>query len=340
MAIVGGLDVHRGQITFDWVSRDSGEVTRGRICPADRAGLRSWLSTFDGEEAAFAVEGCTGWRYVAEELERAGMAAHVAEPTETAGLKGNKKRAKTDRADAQHLRELLADGRIPESWIPPAHVLDVRALGRLYVDMAKQRRVWQQRIKAQLFHHGVPAEVSVLGPEGSGVLAGLELSLSGRYSIETALGLLEGLDAKMAPLRARLNGFARRQKGCRALMRIYGVGALNGPLIWAELGDTRRFASSRQAVRYTGLDITVHSSDGKRSRGHLARQGPPVLRWALFEAALCAARPSSPDHEYYLAVKERLGNNRACLSVARKLARRAHHVLRDLADDAWEPVAV
>ena len=83
---------------------------------------------------------------------------------------------------------------------------------------------------------------------------------------------------------------------------------------------------------------TVHSSDGKRARGRLSRQGSPLLRWALFEAAQCAARPSSPDHAYYRQVADRLGGNRAALSVARKIARRAHHTLRALGDEAFASV--
>nr|WP_254781882.1 transposase [Modestobacter sp. DSM 44400] len=68
---------------------------------------------------------------------------------------------------------------------------------------------------------------------------------------------------------------------------------------------------SRKAVRHTGLDITVHSSDGKRPPGHLSRQGSPLLRWALFGAAQCAARPGSPDYGYYRQVADRAGGNRA-----------------------------
>lgn len=109
---------------------------------------------------------------------------------------------------------------------------------------------------------------------------------------------------------------------------------------WAEFGDVRRFANSRQAVRFTGLDITISESDGKRARGHLARQGPPVLGWALPEAAMCPARPSSPDYAYYLQVRTRLGGKRAALAVARKLAREAYHVLGKLGDQALEPVVL
>lgn len=65
------------------------------------------------------MEATTGWRFVAEEPAAIGAVAHLAEPAQTSALRGNKKRAKTDRADARHLRELLIAGRLPESWIPP-----------------------------------------------------------------------------------------------------------------------------------------------------------------------------------------------------------------------------
>jgi transposase len=130
MAIIGGLDVHRSQITYDWIDTDSGQRQRGQLAPAHREHLRVWLGQFAGQQAAFALEGCTGWRYVVEELQRAGITAHLAEPADTSTLRGPKRRAKTDQADARHLRELLATGRLPESWIPPAQVLEVRTLVR------------------------------------------------------------------------------------------------------------------------------------------------------------------------------------------------------------------
>ena len=65
-SIVGGMDIHRKQVTFDYLDLVTGEVKCGQIAPADRAGLRAWLRRFDGVPGvAFAVEACTGWRYVA-----------------------------------------------------------------------------------------------------------------------------------------------------------------------------------------------------------------------------------------------------------------------------------
>ena len=115
MPIVGGLDIHRRQITFDYLDTVTGEVRRGQIAPADRAHLRAWLARFAGREnVAFAVEGCAGWRYVTEELAAAGIAAHLGEPADTAALRGRKRHAKTDKTDCRHLRMLLAEGRLPE----------------------------------------------------------------------------------------------------------------------------------------------------------------------------------------------------------------------------------
>src|SRR5436853_5551449 len=103
------------------------------------------------------------------------------------------------------------------------------------------------------------------------------------------------------------------------------------------LGDARRFSSSREAVRYAGLDITVHQSDLRRAPGHLSRRGPPALRWALYEAAQSVYRESSPDREYYLQAAERLGGKRACPALARKLLKRSYHTLRELGEEALQP---
>ena len=121
MTIVMGLDQHRAQITAEWLDTETGEITRSRISPAHRQGVRRFCERFRGQELEVALEATTGWRFVADELARVGAVVHLAEPAETAARRGNKKRAKSDRADARHIRELLTIGRLPESWIPPDH---------------------------------------------------------------------------------------------------------------------------------------------------------------------------------------------------------------------------
>jgi len=291
MSIVGGFDVHRRQITFDYVDTDTGRLQRGRIAPACRAVLRRWLAErFVGRsDVEFAVEACTGWRFVVEELERAGIEVSLAETADTAAARGRKRRAKTDPADAAHLRELLAGGRLPTSWIPPEQVREMRAILELYKDLRDEHTAWVQRIHATLFHHGVPqlGTGGVTSPAGRARLqAGEGLSPAGHQATMVALRVLDALDTELDALHRQIRTFANQQPGCKALQAQYGVGPLTATAIWAMMGDTRRFSASRQAVRHTGLDVTVYSSDGKRAPGHLAKQRPAAAALGVVRGGL------------------------------------------------------
>lgn len=146
--VVVGLDQDRAQITAEWLDTKTGELSRRRIrsAPPDQVGFRRFLEEFRGKQVEAALEATTGWRLVVEELQAAGHVAHLAEPAETAGLRGPKKRAKSDRAYARHLRELLQQGRLPESWIPPTHILELRPKVRLLA--ATENRTWLEGLSA------------------------------------------------------------------------------------------------------------------------------------------------------------------------------------------------
>ena len=346
MPIVGGLDIHRKQITFDYLDTETGQVRRGQVSPADRVHLRAWLARFAGrEDVAFAVEACTGWRYVADELAAAGVAVHLAEPADTAFARGRKRHAKTDKTDSRHLRMLLAEGRLPECWIPPGRILECRALLETYHDLRAEHTAWVQRIHAVLFHQGAPAlgEGTLRTEQGRAALRAAAagcLSPAGQLQVATALEMTDALDARLHELRHQLLDAARHLAGAKVLAeRLYGVGPFAALAMTCWLAGAGRFSSSRQAVRFAGLDVTVWSSDRKGPPGRLSRQGPPVLRWALYEAGKTHARASAPDHAYYAQVKDRQGGKRAALSEARKILRQACHILAELGDDALAPAA-
>jgi transposase len=342
MPIVGGLDIHRKQITFDYVDTVTGELQRGQLAPADRTHLAGWLARrFTGRrDVEFALEGCTGWRYVAEELASAGMVAHVGEPADTAALRGRKRHAKTDRTDSRHLRQLLTDGRLPECWIPPSRVLECRALLELYRDLRVEHTAWVQRIHAVLFHQGAQqlGEGGLRTEQGLAQLAAIsaaQLSPVGQTQVATALHMLATLDEHLDAIHRQLLHAAKHLTGAKVLAtRLYGVGPITALALTCWLAGAGRFSSARKAVRFTGLDVTVHSSDGKRAPGHLSRQGPAVLRWCVYEAGKTHARASAPDHGYYAQVKERIDGKRAAISEARKIVRQACHILDELGDDA------
>src|SRR5215210_2998801 len=314
MAIVAGFDVHRAQITFDALDTDTGEVMPGRI-EATPAAVTRWVKRFGRRELHVAVEACTGWLFVCDALVAARAVAHLAEPVETRALRGRKWRAKTDREDAGGLRELLSDGRLPEAWIPPEHVRQWRSRARMRHTLVDERTQWMQRIQATLYHHGIGGTPEKLRSRaGRAFLEALDVPADARERIEIALAMVEAIEAQIAPLERELRQLARRQTGCRALMGLYGMGELTSLVTLCELGDVGRLSASRKAVRMAGIDIGVHRSDRRARVGKLTRQGSPQLRWALYEAALSACRPSSPDHADYLAMKARgLSHTRASL---------------------------
>jgi transposase len=236
------------------------------------------------------------------------------------------------------LRELVAAARVPESWIPPAQVLEIRTAVRLYHDLMTDRAAWLHRIHATLFHQGAVAQSELLRGDRDRLHNSELLSAEGKAAVQSILRVVETLDAEINRIRQQLQRFASRQPGCKELQKEYGIGKLTSVIIWSEIGDCRRFSSSDGAVRHSGLDVTVYSSNGKRSAPHLSRQGQPLLRWALYEAGRCGARPTSPDHDYWQQFAARVGRKRAGISVGRKITRRAHHRLRALGDEAFAEV--
>ena len=197
-----------------------------------------------------------------------------------------------------------------------------------------------RRSCAVLFHQGAPAlgDGALRSEQGLAALRAVSaarLSPAGQLQVATALEMIAALDTRLHELRHQLLDAARHLAGAKVLAaRLYGVGPVTALAMTCWLGGAGRFSSARKAVRFAGLDVTVWSSDRKGPPGRLSRQGPPVLRWAVYEAGKTHARSSAPDHGYYAAVKERQNGKRAALSEGRKILRQACHILAELGDDA------
>lgn len=144
------------------------------------------------------------------------------------------------------------------------------------------------------------------------------------------LGVMATLAHEIDLIDCELRRLAKTDLRLKALQQIYGIGPILSCTTLAEIGDAKRFRRARQVVRAAGLDPVVRESADKRRRGHLAKQGAPGLRWALVEAAQQASRQNSPDHGLYRRQHGHAGANPATLTVARKIGKRAFHVLRTL----------
>jgi transposase len=170
-------------------------------------------------------------------------------------------------------------GRLPGCWVPPARVRECRALQETYNDLRREHTAWAQRIHAAFFHQDAPGWARArCGPCRASKPCGAHQprTCPRQLQVATTLDMHACLEGRQEVLRRRLLDAARHLAGARGLAaRIYGSGPVTALTVTGWLGGEDRFSSSRKPVRFAGLDITVHSSDGRRSPGHLSRQGPP-----------------------------------------------------------------
>ena len=228
----------RKQITFDYLDTDSGEVRRGKITPATRVELRQWLERFAGHSTAFAVEGCTGWRFVVEELQAAGIEAHVAEPADTAALRGPEE-AGQDRSARRSPSASAAARRLDPGVVDSSRCMSSRLAPR-----SVSTRRWSTNARAG--SSGSTPSCSTTAPQPSQdcsplraelQLKAAELSPAGRDAVDVALHMIEAITAPASHCCREIAAIARRQPGCRALRAHYGVGARD---LGGDLGRARR----------------------------------------------------------------------------------------------------
>jgi len=332
--VMAAIDIGKTVLQAASLEEVSGVAGEARF-PADRESLAAWLDGFEGRLERVAIEATTGWKWVARELQARGVEVLLLDPGEAAARKGKKRHAKTDRLDARFLLSLLAAGIAPQAWLPPEEIQELRALTRARKALVDERSAVAERVQALLFHEGWPCRRGgLLTRTGRVWVAALELPAPIRLVLETLLGVIDDIDHRLQPLERELAQRARQDERLRALQRLYGVGPIVACHLLAEIGDARRFSRARQVVRLSGLDPVVLESGETRRRGRLAKAGPPLLRWALVEAAQHARRPQSPDHERWQRIQKRRGSQVADITIARTLAARAYQLLRDLPDAA------
>lgn len=328
--VYAALDIHKRIFQAAVLDADSGELVQERL-PATREALADWATRWQGKLEAVALEATTGWRWVWRELSARGFEVRLCDPGQARALRGSKRRPKTDRLDAAWLARLLAKEMLPTCWLPPEDLQYLRDRTRLRRALAQDRMRFAQRLHALLTHEGWPCSRGrLLSASGQRWARSLALPPAARANVGAMFALITVLDEQLATIDAELRQRARSDRRLQALCTIFGVGPVLAAHILAEVGEANRFRRARQVVRVAGLDPVVAESADSRRRGKLSKQGSPELRWALVEAAHHACQRRSPDHSLYLAGKERSGSKRAALTVARKIARRAYHVLAEL----------
>jgi transposase len=321
-----GIDLHRNR-SHVAVIDGNGELSLSQRIVNSRETFLELLGGLEGESRV-AVEATYGWEWLAELLEDAGYEIHLAHPLRTRAIAAA--RVKTDAVDAKTLAHLLCADLLPEAYVAPRELRDLRELLRHRVALTGMRSALKNRVHAILAKHGITREHSDLfGKGGRLFLAELTLREAPRRRLDSLIALIDDFDREIAATTAEIDRCAKADDRVDVLTQIRGVGPYTAMLIIAEVGAIERFPDARHLCAWAGLTPTVRSSDGKARLGRISRQGSPALRWALVEAAQKCTTGGGPLRDSYERIAKRRGAKVAKVAVARQILTLSYYGLRD-----------
>jgi transposase len=321
-----GIDLHRRR-SHVAVIDDQGRELRSRRVINDGPAILALLAEIDGE-CRVALEATYGWEWLADLLEESGYEVHLAHPLRTKAIASA--RVKTDAVDARTLAHLLRADLLPESYIAPRGLRDLRDLLRQRVVLTQMRSALKNRVHALIARQGIQrAHADLFGAGGRCFLDELELRADPRARLETLLRLIDDFDREINRLAHEIDRRAKHDPRVDVLCQIYGIGRYLGMLIVAEIGDIERFPTARHLCAWAGLTPMVRSSDAKARLGHISGLGSKALRWALVEAAQKAVQGGGPLRADFERIAKRRGRKIAKVAVARKILTLCFYGLRD-----------
>jgi transposase len=240
-------------------------------------------------------------------------------------------RVKTDRHDVLRLAHLLAADLIPEVWVPPIPVRQLRSL------LAHRRRMVSMGTRARNHLHSLLHRYAIQAPQGKifsqkhrAWWHTLDLPTTERMRVRHDLATIDQLDHQLQEIDEELNRLSTTDPWAHQvpfLLQLPGFGTIVTMTVLAAIGDISRFPHPKKLVGYSGLGASIHDSGKKRRTGRITKRGRKELRWILVEAA----RRAVDTHPYWKAqfqrLEPRLGSNKAAVAIARKLLVAVWHIL-------------
>lgn len=320
-----GCDAHQKYLVFVAMN-EAGEYGKAVRVENRRAELRAFLRRIPAGTPV-AVEASGGWYWLIDELEAAGLDARLANPTEA--KKRMPGRNKTDERDARGLALLLRNQTLPQVWIPPAPLRDLRGLLRTRLALRNDRTRVKNRMHATIRRYGLRDDsFQDLFAGKARVRLSVYIGSLPEETREAALRewmLVDELSEYLKQLEARLAERLKTEPQWRQLKTLPGVGLILGATLLLEIGDVGRFPTAMHLASYAGLTPVVHASGGRTHLGPTSKRSNHYLRWAFVEAAnsvVSHQKQLGEQHvvRLYRRLAPRKGHAKAAVAVGRHLA--------------------
>jgi transposase len=320
-----GIDLHRQRSVIVVLNAAGDRVSWSRIDNTPENLARELIAA--GPDAEVAMEAAWGWYWAADVIAECGNRLHLAHPLGIAGYAN--RRVKNDIVDATLLADLLRMGRLPEAWVAPPAIRELREEVRYRAKLSRMRSGLKAQVHQVLGKQGAIPEVKgIWWSGGQRWLDELELADAYTNRVESLRDLIALHDREIDQTDARIHRRLRDDEGYRAIQHIAGVGPVFAGVFVAEIGDVHRFGNARRLCSWAGVTPRLRESDAHTHRGHITKQGSKLVRWAAIEAV------SGPACEPRLrSVKARIGARRGAnigrVAAARHLLTLVYYGLRD-----------
>ncbi len=324
-----GVDLHK-RVSQIAVLTAEGVLTQHRMAN-NPDGVHRFFAQLPAP-ARVAIEASGTWWWLVDLLERLGHQPVLSHPKQTKAIAAA--RLKNDRVDAARLVHLLRGDLLPEVWIPPTALREARELLRHRVALVGVRTGIKNHLLALLARRNLHPTSATrwLTVRGLRECQGLPLGLLPTMVKEDCLALLRVLDEQIRGLDHELNCRWGADPRVRRLLSIPGIGPFVAIALVLELGEIHRFPSAKHVASYVGLVPRVRDSGERVRRGHIAKEGNRLLRWALVLAATQATRRPGPLRTWFRTMQQRKGKMIARVALARRLAEIAYRVWKEDCD--------
>jgi len=323
MSIIG-CDLHTRYQVVAWIDEGTGEIQVRRL-EHEGEEVRKFYAQFArgtvvGLEATFPAL----WfeRLLAE-------LGHELWVGDAARIRASEVRQqKTDPRDAELLLDLLRTGRFPRIWVPSVEERDLRQLLVHRMKLVRARTAVKNQLHALAISQGVCRKRKLWSAQGRAELEKLALLPWAARRRKELLEQLDYLDGVVRELDRAVEEAGRARPEVTLLRTHPGVGMVVALAFVLTVGPIDRFPHSRKLVSYWGLNPREHSSGGHQRLGAISKQGNPMMRWLLVEAAQTAARLDPQLRRIYQRLKSRRNSGVAKVAIARRLAVRLYWMLR------------
>lgn len=311
-----GIDYHTKFAVATRMNKDGDIISTNKI-DNTKEDIRGYLSTLPSGTKV-ALESTGNWYAFCEWAYGLPLDIVLSHPQKTRVIAES--RIKTDAIDSKVLADLLRTNYLPQSYLAPAEVRDIRELIRFRTTLVRMKALFETKIYNAVYKNGEKITAARAdGRKARGELAKMDFRPVYQGEIKSCLAICDYFKIQIKKYDEEVERKATMDEDCKLLMTIPGISFFAALLITSELGDWRRFPSSRKLASYAGLVPSTYSSGGRTRHGSITKQGSKNLRFILLQAITHLARRDSRFGKMYTRIKIKHGSKTARIAVSRKL---------------------